>query len=140
MLLACIDCQAVVAGDSSYQEKYKAQLHAAASTNAIFTGYQFGSAYQQLTSHACLFVLAASVGGTHPVLVEQMAAGNPILARETDSNREVLGDAGLFWKTPEELAALLRKVWPDEARRSPMSEAARTRPPERSSWSTGTTP
>jgi len=131
---ARIASPAVVVGDSSYMDGYKAELHAAAPGNAVFAGYRFGSAYQQLTSHAGLFVLAASVGGTHPVLVEQMAAGNAILARDTDSNREVLGEEGLFWQTPEELAALLTEVWPDRQRRRELGKRARARARDRYDW------
>jgi glycosyltransferase involved in cell wall biosynthesis len=131
--LSGIDAPAVVVGDATYQDDYKQSLRTQAPT-AIFTGYQFGSAYQQLSAHAGLFVLAAGVGGTHPVLVEQMAAGNAILARETPSNHEVLGDAGLFWSTPEELAQLLHEVWPDQDRRQQLGDCARQRARERYSW------
>lgn len=130
---------ALVVGDASYQEQYKASLRAQAPANALFTGYQFGAAYQQLTAHAGLYVLAATVGGTHPVLVEQMAAGNAILARETDSNREVLGDAGLYWSSADDLARLLRDVWPDAARRRELGECARRRAEELYSWEAVTT-
>jgi glycosyltransferase involved in cell wall biosynthesis len=136
---AGIDAPAVVVGDASYAERYKEALHAMAPPNAVFTGYQFGSAYQQLTAHAGMFVLAATVGGTHPVLVEQMAAGNAILARETDSNREVLADAALFWKTPADLAVLLGEVWPDAARRQKLGEGARLRAQELYDWEQVTT-
>jgi glycosyltransferase involved in cell wall biosynthesis len=136
---AGIDAPAVVVGDASYADEYKRSLHSLAPSNAIFTGYQFGSAYQQLSAHAGMFVLAATVGGTHPVLVEQMAAGNAILARETGSNREVLGDAGLFWNTPDELAGLIQEVWPDQARRSALGECARLRARERYNWDEVTT-
>ena len=125
---------AVVVGDATYPGDYVHRLRADAPTNAVFTGYQFGRAYQQLTAHAGVFVLAATVGGTHPVLVEQMAAGNCILARSTDSNREVLGEAGLWWETPKELAALLRQAWDDAALRSRLGEAARRRQLERYDW------
>jgi glycosyltransferase involved in cell wall biosynthesis len=37
-----------------------------------------------------------SVGGTNPSLVQAMAAGAPILARNTIYNREVLGPEGTF--------------------------------------------
>ena len=129
-----VDAQAVVVGDSSYADEYKSSLRAMAPAGSIFTGYQFGSAYQQLSSHAGMFVLAATVGGTHPVLVEQMAAGNAIAARETESNREVLGEAGLYWETPEQLGALLAKVWPDQRRRRELGAAARVRAQERYNW------
>ena len=137
--LAGIEAPALVVGDARYSDEYKRSLRSLAPPNAIFTGYQFGAAYQQLSAHAGVFVLAATVGGTHPVLVEQMAAGNAILARETESNREVLGDAGLFWSTPDELAALLKEVWPDRERRSKLGECARKRARERYDWDEVTT-
>jgi len=132
--LARVDAPAVVVGDASYADEYKAALREGAPDNAVFTGYQFGPAYQQLSAHAGVFVLAATVGGTHPVLIEQMAAGNAILARQTESNREVLGEAGLYWDTPEQLAALLRALWPDANRRRELGAAARRRAEERYSW------
>lgn len=132
--LSGLDIPAVVVGDASYQDEYKKTLHAQAPANSVFTGYQFGQAYQQLTAHAGMFVLAAGVGGTHPVLVEQMAGGNAILARETPSNREVLGDTGLFWSTPEELAALIREIWPDADRRRRLGECAQQRAQELYNW------
>ncbi len=137
--LAGIDAPAVVVGDASYAGDFITSLRSAAPPNTVFTGYQFGSAYQQLTAHAGVFVLAATVGGTHPVLVEQMAAGNVILARETESNREVLGDAGLYWSSPSELADLLREVWTDRERRQRLGECARQRARERYSWEEVTT-
>lgn len=137
--LAGITNPAVVVGDASYADDYKARLRAAAPPNAIFTGYQFGAAYQQLTANASLFVLAATVGGTHPVLVEQMAAGNAILARDTASNREVLGDAGLYWTSPEDLASHLRKVGPDAEALARLGECAQQRARERYSWEAVTT-
>ena len=133
-LLAGIDAKSVVVGDATYADEYKAVLHATAPPNAVFTGYQFGSAYQQFSSHAGIFVLAAKIGGTHPVLLEQMAAGNAILARDTESDREVLGDAGLYWDTPEDLAALLKEVWPDAARRKALGKAAKARAEKLYNW------
>jgi glycosyltransferase involved in cell wall biosynthesis len=131
---AALDAVPVVVGDATYAEDYKESLRAQAPKSAVFTGFQFGSAYQQLSSHAGIFVLAASVGGTHPVLVEQMAAGNAILARETESNREVLGEAGLYWRTPEELAELLKSMWSDAERRRALGERARVQAAERYDW------
>ena len=132
--IAALDVPAVVVGDADYAEGYKQAVRAAAPPNAIFTGYQFGAAYQQLSAHAGLYVLAASIGGTHPVLVEQMAAGNAILARETASNCEVLGDAGLYWKDVGELADLLKRVLPDVERRRALGGHARDRAQRLYSW------
>jgi glycosyltransferase involved in cell wall biosynthesis len=132
--LAGLEAPAVVVGDAPYAEAYKTKLHTNAPSNALFTGYQFGAAYQQLSCHAAVYVLAATVGGTHPVLVEQMAAGNAILARETESNREVLGDAGLYWTSPAELAGALKKVFTDAGLRSQLGAKARERAGRLYSW------
>ena len=137
--LAGLKVPALVVGDASYAQDYKDQLRAAAPPEAIFTGYQFGAAYQQLSAHAGIYVLAATVGGTHPVLVEQMAAGNAIVARDTDSNREVLGDAGLYWRSSTDLAALLSDVWPDAARRKQLGDCALQRAREHYDWESVTT-
>jgi glycosyltransferase involved in cell wall biosynthesis len=49
-----------------------------------------------LWQHAGVYFHGHSVGGTNPALVQAMAAGAPILARDTIYNREVLGPAGQF--------------------------------------------
>jgi glycosyltransferase involved in cell wall biosynthesis len=47
-----------------------------------------------LWQHAGVYYHGHSVGGTNPALVQAMAAGAPVVARDTVYNREVLGDAG----------------------------------------------
>jgi glycosyltransferase involved in cell wall biosynthesis len=47
-----------------------------------------------LWQHAGVYFHGHSVGGTNPALVQAMAAGAPVVARNTVYNREVLGDAG----------------------------------------------
>lgn len=49
-----------------------------------------------LWQHAGVYFHGHSVGGTNPALVQAMAAGAPILARDTVFNREVLGPTGHF--------------------------------------------
>jgi glycosyltransferase involved in cell wall biosynthesis len=117
----------VVVGDAPYARDYIAGLRVGAAPGTVFTGYQFGAAYQPLTAHAAVFVLSATVGGTHPVLVEQMAAGRCVLARDTESNREVLGDTGLLWATVDELAEQLRRAWSEPVLRRRLGRAAAER-------------
>jgi glycosyltransferase involved in cell wall biosynthesis len=103
----------VIVGDAPYSEDYKRSLKAMAPPGVIFTGYQFGDAYHQLSRHAYAFLFAAEVGGTHPVLVEQLAHGNAVLARWTESNAEVMDDAGIFYHDDAELARQLRGILAD---------------------------
>jgi glycosyltransferase involved in cell wall biosynthesis len=49
-----------------------------------------------LWQHAGAYFHGQSVGGTNPALVQAMACGAPIVARDTVYNREVLDEAGIF--------------------------------------------
>ncbi|NQX14715.1 glycosyltransferase [Rathayibacter sp. VKM Ac-2857] len=49
-----------------------------------------------LWQHAGACFHGHSVGGTNPALVQAMACGAPIVARDTVYNREVLGERGVF--------------------------------------------
>src|SRR3989440_2649811 len=109
------DMPFVIVGDAPYSGDYKRRLNAMAPAGVIFTGYQFGAAYHELSAGAYAFLFAAEVGGTHPVLVEQLAHGNCVLARWTESNAEVMGDAGLYFHDQVELEGGLRRLRDDEA-------------------------
>jgi glycosyltransferase involved in cell wall biosynthesis len=103
----------VIVGDAPYADEYKKQLlHAAQGRNVIFTGFQFGVAYQELQSNCYLYIQATEVGGTHPALIESMSYGNCVIANGTPENIEVLGDAGIIFKKNNftELADILKKL------------------------------
>jgi glycosyltransferase involved in cell wall biosynthesis len=104
------DMPFVVVGDAPYSDDFKRRLKAIAPAGVIFTGYQFGAAYHELSAGAYAFLFGAEVGGTHPVLVEQLAHGNAILARWTESNEEVMDTAGLFYRDAAELDARLGEL------------------------------
>jgi len=76
-----------------------------------------------------------SVGGTNPALVQAMACGSPIVARDTEYNREVLGEAGLF-VSPDSgrISAIIHGLMRDPAEQSRLSEAARSRAKARYTW------
>lgn len=64
-----------------------------------------------LWQHAGVYFHGHSVGGTNPALVQAMACGAPIVARDTVYNREVLGADGAFVEPhPESIATKLREV------------------------------
>jgi glycosyltransferase involved in cell wall biosynthesis len=84
-------------------------------------------------------VQATDVGGTHPALLEAMAAGLPILANDIPEHREVLGGAGWYYRknSAADLAARMRAVLIDEggaALRASQGEAARRRVRELYDW------
>jgi glycosyltransferase involved in cell wall biosynthesis len=117
----------VIVGDASYGDAYKRQLKEIAPPGVIFTGFQFGDAYHELSAGAYAFLFAAEVGGTHPVLVEQLAHGNCVIARWTESNAEVAGEGALFYKDDVELAERLRSICSDRALVEQLRNRARER-------------
>ena len=118
----------VVVGDAPYSEEYKRLLRKIAPPGVIFTGYQFGAAYHELSANAFAFLFGAEVGGTHPVLVEQLAHGNCVIARWTESNAEVAADAAITFHDPEtELPGAIESVLADPTLVERMRELARQR-------------
>jgi glycosyltransferase involved in cell wall biosynthesis len=93
----------VMVGDAPYADAYIKQVKNTGNPAIIFTGYQYGDAYRELLSNAYLYIQATEVGGTHPALVEAMGAGNCVLANDVPEHREVLRDAGFYYKGKEDL-------------------------------------
>jgi len=126
----------VIVGDAPYADQYKAQLKAAATEKVIFTGFQFGEAYQELQSNCYLYIQATEVGGTHPALVEAMAYGNAVIANGTPENMEVLERAGVFYQKNDfsELANQIRELIFHPHKATDLGEAARLRAQQIYSW------
>jgi glycosyltransferase involved in cell wall biosynthesis len=103
-----------VVGDAPYADAYKARLRAlaAGSDKIRFAGGVYGEGYDQLRAHAVCYVQATDVGGTHPALLEAMAAGRAVIANDIPEHREVLGDAGWYYAKNDaaDLARRLREV------------------------------
>jgi glycosyltransferase involved in cell wall biosynthesis len=77
-----------------------------------------------------------SVGGTNPALVQAMACGAPVVARNTVYNREVIMHAGVFVEAKShEVAAALTALMKDPSRQAHFSSAARLRAEHAYSWS-----
>ena len=58
-----------------------------------FPGYVFGEGYAELVHRCGVMCAPTEVGGTHPVIVEGMAAGAALLVSDHPPNVEVVGDA-----------------------------------------------
>ncbi len=130
------DMPLVIVGDAPYADEYKAALKNEASDGVVFTGFQFGEAYEELRSHCYLYIQATEVGGTHPALVEAMAYGNCTIANGTPENREVLGNAGEFYSRNDfsELAGKIEMFLQSPESVKSYSAAAIKRAEEVYSW------
>jgi len=96
----------------------------------VFTGAVYGPGYGELLAHAQFYVHATEVGGTHPALIEAMAAGRTVLYLDNAENREAAGDAGLpFSHSEEALAACMETLiqHPEECKRLGQLAQARAR-------------
>jgi glycosyltransferase involved in cell wall biosynthesis len=68
-----------------------------------------------------------SVGGTNPSLLEAMACSNLVVAHDNPFNREVLGDFGIFFRTPAEVASALNAIDSGEVDRDALRRGAVSR-------------
>ena len=93
----------VMVGDAPFADAYIREVKDTKNPNIIFTGYLFGEAYKELLSNAYFYIQATEVGGIHPALLEAMGAGNCILANDVPEHREVLRDAGVYYKGKKDL-------------------------------------
>jgi glycosyltransferase involved in cell wall biosynthesis len=127
----------VVVGDAPYCAKYIADLHRRG-PHVTFPGYVFGEGYRELMHNAFAVVLCSEVGGTHPVLVEAMAAGNCVVVNDTPANLEVIGDVGIPYsgaRGSDSLADVLQSLLKDPAQVESYRVRARVRAQARHSWS-----
>ena len=102
------DKKLVIVGDAPYADEYKGRLQALgqADPRVVFTGYAFGRDYEQLSSHAYLYVQPSGVNGTRPALLDQMGFGNCVVVRNSQVNMEVVEDCGTFFDHQEPVANL----------------------------------
>ncbi|MBK9965630.1 MAG: glycosyltransferase [Holophagales bacterium] len=137
------DPRLVLVGAAPYAERFIARLReeAAKDPRVLLPGAVYGEGYRALLANASAYVHATEVGGTHPALVEAMGFGRPVLSHDTPENREVAGDAALWWdaRDPATLTRLLVTLLPDPARREALGAAARRRAGERYRWDDVTT-
>jgi glycosyltransferase involved in cell wall biosynthesis len=76
-----------------------------------------------------------SVGGTNPSLLRAMGAGAPVAAFDVSFNREVMGPStGLFWRSVQDVPAVLAALEVDPERTREMGQAGRLRVAARYRW------
>lgn len=133
---AGLDLQLAIVGDAPYAGDYVQSLRNAAAPGIVFTGALYGEGYRELQSHAYAYVHATEVGGTHPALVEAMGFGNCVIVNDVPENREVCGDAALYFtaRDPDSLATLLRQASCDPAMVTALGQKAAARAREMFSW------
>ncbi|MGI8411720.1 MAG: glycosyltransferase [Solirubrobacteraceae bacterium] len=106
----------VIVGGAPYADDYIRQVWRSADPRVVFPGYVFGRGYWELQRHAYLFCAPTEVGGTHPVILEALAAGNCVLVNDHPPNVETVGDGGIYFSGRsgvDDLAAQLERLLGD---------------------------
>jgi glycosyltransferase involved in cell wall biosynthesis len=124
-------------GDAPYADDYIARLRASAGPDVRLPGYVFGDGYGELVHRCGVMCAPTEVGGTHPVIVEAMAAGAALVVSDHAPNLEVVGDAAASFPLaggPGALATTLGGLIADEEGRRDLGRRAAARAAERYSW------
>jgi glycosyltransferase involved in cell wall biosynthesis len=100
----------VVVGGAPYASEYITRVRRAADPRVLFPGYIFGPGYWELQRNAYLFCAPTEVGGTHPVILEALAAGNCVLVNDYRPNAETVGDAGVYFSGGEGVPDLAQQL------------------------------
>ncbi len=95
------DLPLVMVGDAPYAREFIDSFKNGADPRILFPGPIYGEGYRELLSNALAYVHATEVGGTHPALVEAMGYGNAVVVNDTPENREVAGEAAVYFNASE---------------------------------------
>jgi glycosyltransferase involved in cell wall biosynthesis len=123
----------IVVGGVPYGDAYTDRIRAAAGEDPrirLIGPVWDQTLLDQLYANAYTYLHGHSVGGTNPSLLRAIGAGTATLAYDVVFNHEVLRDAGGFFRTEQDVAALVERAEDDPedvARRGQRSrqEAAR---------------
>lgn len=104
----------VVVGSAPYSDAYTAQIEQAADGRVrLLGGIWDAELLDELYRGARSYLHGHSVGGTNPSLLRAIGAGAATTAYDVVFNREVLGDSGVYFTGPQDLARLVERTEQD---------------------------
>lgn len=130
------DIPLIVVGNHKSGSAYaNGLLHLADERVRFIGGIYDKEKLQALRWHSLAYFHGHSVGGTNPSLLEALGCGNLVLAHDNVFNREVTGEVGFYFKSPDNIPALLDRVEGlSEAERALLAGKARSRIREKYDW------
>ncbi len=96
----------VIAGGTSYSDRYIERLRAVAGPEVIFTGFQTGEALEELYSNALAFILPSHMEGLSVALLEALSYGLPVVTSDIPENRELVDACGGYVFPIDDVSAL----------------------------------
>jgi len=93
------DKRLVLVGGAPYSSAFARKIAEARDPRIVRPGFIYDKdLLRELLANAWAYVHGNEVGGTNPALLEAMAAGCFVIARDVPFNREVLGEAGVYFE------------------------------------------
>ena len=128
------DYPLVVVGSAPYANEYTERIHSLADDRVrLLGGLWDQELLDQLYGGAAVYLHGHSVGGTNPSLLRAIGAGAAVDAFDVSFNREVLGEAGRYWTTADDVRALIEAAEADPAGTAARGELSREQA-ERYDW------
>ncbi len=94
----------VIAGGANWNSPYVRRIRQTFDERVRFLGPVYKPGHIEEMHCGCYaYIHGNEVGGTNPALLKAMGCGNCVIALDVSFNREVLGDAGLYFKDSLEL-------------------------------------
>ena len=95
----------VVVGSAPYSDAYTQHVHALADERVRFLGGVWDQEQlDQLYANCFTYLHGHSVGGTNPSLLRAVGAGAAVIAFDVDFNREVVAEAGRYFRDASDVA------------------------------------
>ncbi len=119
ILTGITDKKLVIAGSNDSMPEYVNYLHELAknNNNIIFTGAVYGQDKEQLLEHCLAFCIPSTIEGLAITLLEAMSYGRICIASDIPSNKEALGNSGIWCKYEDvtDLATQIRHIYQDNS-------------------------
>ena len=97
------DMKLIIAGESSFTDKYVVYLRNIAGPQVNFLGFIDNGKICELYRNAYLFVLPSEIEGSPVSLLEAMSYGRCVLVSDIPECLEIIGDSGLSFKSRDYL-------------------------------------
>jgi glycosyltransferase involved in cell wall biosynthesis len=126
----------VLAGGGRALDAYARELHQHTSDRLLFLDYVSGNAFDELLTHARLFVLPSDLEGLSLALLEAMGAGLCVLVSDIPENLELMEDAGFTFRRSDvtDLKRMLDLLIRADSLRAAAGRAAKKRIEEHYLW------
>jgi glycosyltransferase involved in cell wall biosynthesis len=121
------DKKLVLVGGVKYPSPYSKRIFSTQDKRIRFAGFIYDqTVLRELLANCLAYIHGNEAGGTNPALLQAMASGCFVIARDVVFNREVLQDAGLYFnQDAKDLAAKMQWAIENADRLSPFKQKAK---------------